>query len=90
MDTVQQIAFSFTYSAQRLRVVQAELDLNEDAQSGVNNRTNLQSLCEIIWSSRPNALFTFWSAFTDVITALEYLEEDGTAKPDAICCPSKC
>ena len=75
MDTVQQIAFN--YSAQRLRVLQTEFELDEDAQVGMKKITNLQSFCEIRWSSRANDLFTFRSAFTDVVTALEYLEEDG-------------
>ena len=47
MGTVQQIAFSFNMSAQWLRVFQAELGLEEDAQAGMNSRTNLHSLCEI-------------------------------------------
>ena len=46
MDTLQQIAFCFNYSAKRLRVLQAELELEEDAKAGMNNRTKLQSLCE--------------------------------------------
>ena len=77
MDTVQQIAFSFNYSAHRLRIFQVELELDDDAQAGMNNITTLQSLCEIRWFSRPNALYTFKSAFTAVVTTLIYLEEDG-------------
>ena len=42
MDTVQQIAFSFNFSAQRLRFFQAEFELDEDAHAGMNNITNLQ------------------------------------------------
>ena len=41
MDTVQQIAFSFNYSAQKLRFFQAELDLDKEAQAGMNNIANL-------------------------------------------------
>ena len=33
LDTLQQCAFSFNYSAQRLRIFQAELELDEDAQA---------------------------------------------------------
>ena len=45
MDTVQHIAFSFDYLAQpqRLHVFQVELELKEDAQAGMNNRSNMQS-----------------------------------------------
>ena len=60
---------------------QADLELGEDVQAGVNTITNLQSLCDIRCSSRANALLTFKSAFTAVVTALEYLlEEDGNGK----------
>ena len=61
------------------------LDLDEDAQAGMNNRTNLQSLCETTWFSHVNALHTFKSALTAVVTALEHLKKDGTAKPGATC-----
>lgn len=45
MNTVQQITFSFNYSTQRLHVFQTELEIDEDAHAGINNKTNLQSLC---------------------------------------------
>ena len=80
MDTVQQIAFSFNFSTQRLRVFQAELELDEDAQADMNNITKLQSLCEIRLSSRANDLCTFKSAFTAVVTALDYFEEERDGK----------
>ena len=79
MDTVQQITFFFSYSAQR-RVFQAELELDEDAQVGMNNIINLQSHCEIRWFSRANALHTFKCVFAAVVTALEYVEENGDGK----------
>ena len=66
MDTLQQIAFCFNYSAKRMRVLQAELELDEDAKAGMNNRTKLQ--------------YTFKSAFTVVESALECLEADGNGK----------
>ena len=56
MDTVQHIAFSVHYSAHRLRVFQAELELDEDVQAGLNSVANLQSLCKTKWSIRANAL----------------------------------
>ena len=79
MDTVQQIAFFFSYSAQR-RVFQAQLELDEDAQVGMNNINNLQSHCEKRWFNRANALHIFKCAFTAVVTALEYMEENGDGK----------
>ena len=64
----------------RLHVLQSELESDEDAQAGINNIINLQSVCEIRWSSRANTLCTLKSAFTAVVTALGYLEEDGDDK----------
>ena len=68
------------FSTHRLCVFQAELELYDDAQAGMNNITNMQSLCEIRLSSRANDLYTFKSAFTAVVTARDYFEEDGDGK----------
>ena len=51
-ETVRHIAFPFDCSAQRLRVLQAELELDEDAKAGMNNRTNLQLSCVTISCER--------------------------------------
>ena len=73
-DTVQQI-FVVNYSVERLRVVQAELDLDEDVQFGMNNITNVQSLCDIKWYSRANEQRTFKPAFSSVVIAMEWFED---------------
>ena len=79
MNTVKYIAFN--YSTQSLRVFQTELELDEDAQAGMNNRSNLPSLCLTIWCSRANALYTFRSTLAVVVSALGYFEEeDGDGK----------
>ena len=44
-----------------------------EANAGMDNRTKLQSLCEMRCSNCDNALYTFKSA-------LEYLEADGDGK----------
>ena len=84
MDPVKQIAFSFNYSAKGWRVFQAELELDEDAQAGMNNRTYLQLLCEIRWCSRTNSLYTSTAVVTAlvtaVVTALQYVDEDEDGK----------
>ena len=51
-----------------------------EAKTGTNNKTKLQSLCEPRWARRANALYTFRSALTVVVSALEYLEDDGNGK----------
>ena len=51
-----------------------------EVKTGVNNKTKLQSLCERRWARRANALYTFRSAFTAVVSALEYLEAGGNGK----------
>ena len=80
MDTLQQIAFCFNYAAKWLQVLQAELELDEDAKASMDNRTKLQSLSETRWASSVNAQYTFRSAFTVTVSALEYLEADGGGK----------
>jgi len=62
-----------------------------EAKTGVNNRTKLQSLCEKRWGRRANALYTFRSAFTAVVSALEYLvwRLIGMAKHGTTCCSKK-
>ena len=62
----------------------ASFRLDEDAQAGMNNITNRRSLCATRWPSRANVLYTFKSAFTAVVTALEYSEKMGTPKSDTI------
>ena len=51
-----------------------------EAKTGMNNKTKLQSLCEMIWTRRANALCTFRSTFRAVASALEYLEAGGNGK----------
>ena len=48
-----------------------------EAKTGMNNKTKLQSLCEMRWARRANALYTFRSTFTAAASALEYMEADG-------------
>ena len=80
MDTVQQIGFSFNYSAERLHAFHDELELDADAQAGMNKQTKLQSLCETRWASRANVLNTFKCAFTVVVIALKFLMAHGDGK----------
>ena len=65
-DTFQQIV-SFKYSAKKLRILQTELELDEDAQADKNT---------ITWSCRANALYSLKFEFTAVVTALKYLVVD--------------
>ena len=51
-----------------------------EAKTSRNNKIKLQSLCEMRWARRANDLYTFRSAFTAVVSALEYLEADGNGK----------
>ena len=52
MDSVQQIVFFVFCSAKRLRDLQAELEFDEDAQAGKNNRYELHIFSTIcIWLS---------------------------------------
>ena len=52
MDSVQQIVFFVFCSTKRLRDLQAELEFDEDAQAGMNNRYELHIFSTIcIWLS---------------------------------------
>ena len=70
MRTVQEIAFSFSYSAKRLLRFQESLENDAESKLAMENRTKLQSLCETRWAARADALHTFRCSFPTVVTAL--------------------
>ncbi|VDI61579.1 Hypothetical predicted protein [Mytilus galloprovincialis] len=72
MSTVQEIAFSFDYSAKRLLAFSEELSDNQNVKEQLDRRT----LCETRWSSRADSLFTFLNAFPVVVSSLEALKDD--------------
>lgn len=80
MGTVQDIGFAFNYSAKRLLSLQNALENDPIAREQMERRTKLRSLCETRWFSRADALFTFKSAFTAVVSALEILQDNGDDK----------
>lgn len=80
MSTVQEIAFSFDYSAKRLLSFFEELSKNETAKEQLEKRTKLRTLCETRWSSRADSLYTFLNAFPVVVSSLEALKEDNDDK----------
>lgn len=80
MSTVQEIAFSFDYSAKRLLSFFEELSQNETAKEKLEKRTKLRTLCETRWSSRADSLYTFLNAFPVVVSSLEALKEDNDDK----------
>ena len=63
-------------------MLQAELQLDEVAKAGMNNRTKLHSFYEMKWASRAYALYTFnlIQVYFHRMTALEFLEADGDGK----------
>ena len=81
MRTVQEIAFSFNYSAKRLLRFQESLENDAESKLAMEKRTKLQSLCETRWAARADALHTFRCSFPTVVTALEDLSNNyGDAK----------
>lgn len=80
MATVQDIAFSFDYSAKRLAKFKSDLSTNENAQQEMEKRTKLRTLCETRWSSRADALKTFKASFAVVVSSLDFLKDDGDDK----------
>ena len=65
-DIVQQVAFTFQYSAKRINMFKEELKENITAKGSMEKIRKLQTMCETRGASRANALFTF-RAFLDVI-----------------------
>ena len=76
MPTVQEIAFSFDYSAKWLLAFSEELSENQTVQEQLDRRTKLRTLCETRWSSRADSLFTFLNAFPVVVSSLEVLKDE--------------
>ena len=80
MSTVQEIVFSFDYSAKRLLALSEGLAENQTVQEQLDRRTKLRTLCETRWSSRADSLFTFLNAFPVVVSSLEVLKDDHVDK----------
>ncbi|XP_052258702.1 zinc finger MYM-type protein 1-like [Dreissena polymorpha] len=81
MDTVQQVAFAFNYSAKRLLQFQETLADDNISKEAMAERTKLRSLCETRWSARADALQTFLASYRTVVTALDQLSaEHGDTK----------
>ena len=76
MSTVQEITFSFDYSAKQLLAFSEELSENQTVQEQLDRRTKLRTLCETRWSSRADSLLTFLNAFPVVVSPLEVLKDD--------------
>ncbi|KAJ8312273.1 hypothetical protein KUTeg_009646, partial [Tegillarca granosa] len=60
-----------------------ELNSNEFAKGEMDKRTKLRTLCETRWSSHADALHTFKSSFSVVVSSLEALQADGDEKASA-------
>ena len=69
MSIVQEIVFSFDYSAKRLLAFSEGLAENQTVQEQLDRRTKLRTLCETRWSSRADSLFTFLNAFPVVVSS---------------------
>jgi hypothetical protein len=59
MTTVQEVAFSFDYSAKKLQAFFDELESDAATKEKMEKRTKLRTLCETRWTSRADALHTF-------------------------------
>ncbi|XP_052218336.1 zinc finger MYM-type protein 1-like [Dreissena polymorpha] len=81
MDTVQQVAFAFNYSAKRLLLFQETLADDNISKEAMAEGTKLRSLCETRWSARADAFHTFLASYRTVVTALDQLSaEHGDTK----------
>ena len=76
MNTLQEIAFIFDYSAKKLGIFKENLANDETAKRNMEGRQKLKTLCETRWASRADALFTFKAVFSTVYETLEELVTD--------------
>ncbi|CAC5385815.1 unnamed protein product [Mytilus coruscus] len=84
MSTVQDIAFSFDYSAKKMEAFYNELDADILTKEELDGRRKLRTLCETRWTSRADSMYTFRVAFPVIISALEHLRQDGDDKAGQI------
>lgn len=80
MTTVQEVAFSFDYSAKKLQTYVDELESYAATKKKMEKRTKLRTLCETRWTSRADTLYTFKTSFSVVVHALESLHDKGDDK----------
>ncbi|CAC5412466.1 unnamed protein product [Mytilus coruscus] len=80
MATIQEIAFSFHYSAKKLGKLQDELEQNQNVKDKLDGKTKIQTLCETRWFSRASDLSTFKATFPVIVSFLEYLQSKGDGK----------
>ena len=80
LETLQQIAFAFHYSAKRPLAFQGCLSQDTAVRVEMERRAKLRTLCETRWASRDDSLYTFRTTFSAVVQELESLAEDGDAK----------
>ena len=80
MATMQEIAFAFHYSAEKMDKFEQELCMNDTMKDKLEGKSKLKTLCETRWFSRVDALATFKTAFPVMVSALEYLQTNGDSK----------
>lgn len=61
MDTVKKINFALSHSAKCTLRFRASLDATPHK---LEKRSKLRELCETCWSTRGDALYTFWQVLT--------------------------
>lgn len=70
MNTLQEIAFMFDYSAKKLGIFKKHLANDNTSKDNIEGRQKLKTLWETRWAARSEALFTFKSAFSTAHAAL--------------------
>lgn len=76
MNTLQEIAFIFDYSAKKLSLFKEQLVNDAVARTNMEGRQKLKTLCETRWASRSEALYTFKAAFSTAHATLGELSTD--------------
>jgi hypothetical protein len=78
ISTVQEVAFD--YSAKKLHAFFDERDADATTKENMEKRTTLRTLCEMRWTSRADAFYTFKTLYPVVVHALKCLQNQGADK----------
>ena len=85
MDTVQEVALSFNYSAKRVLRFQETLNNDAICRKEKDRWKKIQSLCKTRWAARSEAFYTFKSAFHVVVAALSDLNRNYSDSKAGLC-----
>ena len=76
MNSLQEMAFIFDYSAKKRNLFKEQLANDAVARTNIEGRQKLKTLCETRWASSSETLYTFNAAFSTRHATLGELSSD--------------